>query len=373
MKILYIAEARLPNQRANSIHVMRMCRSMAVLGHQVKLLAFKHSTFRNKADVYKYYGVDPIFDIKLIKSPGTGRLSSFWLGLMSWFEVLRTRPGLVYSRSLIAAYLAPAKRGNLVFESHSFLLRLVYKWQKTFFRSILAKKSLNGVVVISDALKQLYVDSGIQPDVFFVAHDGADECSLKETAQLQGDYPVNVGYFGSIYNGRGIEKIIAMALARPKVGFHLFGAHESDMGHFDKIPHNFHFYGFITPSQVYKYRNSCDILLAPYQKEVFVSTKQTYSTSLYMSPLKIFEYMSSGKAIMVSDMPVLREIFDDQNAVLVPPEDEKAWIAGLDKLVDDEAFRESIGRNALKKFLEHYTWDIRAKRILSWIENRSNK
>jgi len=40
-----------------------------------------------------------------------------------------------------------------------------------------------------------------------------------------------------------------------------------------------------------------------------------------MSPLKIFEHMSSRKCIFSSDIPVLREVLNDANAVLAVPDD----------------------------------------------------
>jgi glycosyltransferase involved in cell wall biosynthesis len=83
-----------------------------------------------------------------------------------------------------------------------------------------------------------------------------------------------------------------------------------------------------------------------------------------MSPLKLFEYMSAGKPIVASDLPVLREVLDEANAVLVDPEDADAWARALESL-RDAGLRERLGVRARRDFLERHTWDIRARKVLA--------
>ena len=82
-----------------------------------------------------------------------------------------------------------------------------------------------------------------------------------------------------------------------------------------------------------------------------------------MSPLKIFEYMSYKKAIIASDLVVLREVLSPKNAILVEPENIKDWINAINKL-RNEKNRESIANNALKDF-KNCTWKNRALQILN--------
>jgi glycosyltransferase involved in cell wall biosynthesis len=52
--------------------------------------------------------------------------------------------------------------------------------------------------------------------------------------------------------------------------------------------------------------------------------------------MKVFEYMASGRPIVISDLPVLREVLrPDVDALMVPPEDPDALIAALIRLRDD--------------------------------------
>ena len=67
----------------------------------------------------------------------------------------------------------------------------------------------------------------------------------------------------------------------------------------------------------------------PYQRNVSIGIKGS-NTADWMSPLKLFEYMSSGVPIISSDLPVLREILEDRrNALLVPPKNFDSWDEAL--------------------------------------------
>jgi glycosyltransferase involved in cell wall biosynthesis len=372
MKILYVAEATMPGQKADSIHVMRMCRSMVKAGHEVKLIAFRGPSFDNLKSCFDYYGVEPVFEIQLINAPGTGRMASFALGMTAMFEVLRWKPDLAYTRTVTSAFFMSKVAKNLVLEAHSIFFKAARTFHRFFFKSVLHNKSLKGMVVISDALKKIYFNEGVNPDSLFVAHDGSDVVIHDETEKLKGNFALNVGYFGSVFKGRGVERILEMARVRNHVGFHFFGASAEDMADYGYLPDNCSFYGFVSPSVVYRYRNECDILVAPYQQEVYVSDKQSYSTSMFMSPLKIFEYMSAGKAIIVSDMPVLREVLASDTAMMVSSADSQAWIDALDKLEQNPGLSKKIGQAALDVFLEKYTWDQRASNIVDWCISRLN-
>lgn len=372
MKILYVAEATMPGQKADSIHVMRMCRSMVKAGHEVRLLAFRGDSFETMEHCFEYYGVEPVFQARFIKTPGSGRIASLILGMTAMREVLRWKPDLAYTRTVTSAFFMSKVTRNLVLESHSFFYKAARAFHRFFFKSVMQKESLRGMVVISAALKKMYAGVGFNDNRLFVAHDGSDVVPRHETEQLKGNYDLNVGYFGSVFKGRGIERILEMAKARDHVGFHFFGAEKKDMKAYGHLPGNCYFYGFISPSDVYRYRNVCDVLVAPYQQEVYVSHKQAYSTSMFMSPLKIFEYMSAGKAIIVSDMPVLKEVLSPQEAILVDPDDSQAWIDALDRLEGDSQLRKELGAAALETFLKKYTWDQRASEIVEWCSSLLN-
>jgi len=85
----------------------------------------------------------------------------------------------------------------------------------------------------------------------------------------------------------------------------------------------------------------------------------------WMSPLKMFEYMAQGKAIIASDLPVLREVLrDGENALLCDPDDPAAWAEALTGLAGQRQRLTELGDCARRDFLNSYSWDQRARHIL---------
>ena len=169
---------------------------------------------------------------------------------------------------------------------------------------------------------------------------------------------------GHLYPGRGIELIFKVAEKNFDVDFHLMGGTSQDINFWNgqkKIPNMF-IHGFIPPGQVPQYRNKCDVLLAPYQEQCAVAGGQG-NTAEFMSPLKIFEYMASRKSIIASDLPALREVLGQNNAILVPPGNVDAWSRAICQLKEHK-IRKQISDRAYHDFVNHYTWKKRAQNVL---------
>jgi glycosyltransferase involved in cell wall biosynthesis len=116
-----------------------------------------------------------------------------------------------------------------------------------------------------------------------------------------------------------------------------------------------HFTGRVPHEQVAAYMQSFDVAL------------QTAAVE-YASPLKLFEYMGLGRAVLAPDQPNIREILrDGENALLFAPGDEAAFRAALERLCADPALRRKLGAGALASVEETpLTWDHNAARIAAW-------
>ena len=105
------------------------------------------------------------------------------------------------------------------------------------------------------------------------------------------------------------------------IDFHIIGGLEKDIEIWkDKIKSkNVFFYGYVPHKEVSKYINSLDICLLPNQKVVLAHGAESGGINIsgYTSPLKLFEYMSHRKAIISSDLPVLREVLSNKNSLIV--------------------------------------------------------
>jgi glycosyltransferase involved in cell wall biosynthesis len=80
----------------------------------------------------------------------------------------------------------------------------------------------------------------------------------------------------------------------------------------------------------------------------------------YTSPLKLFDYLAAGRAIVASDLPAIREVLTaEYNALLVEPGRADLLAAALSRLDADPALRLRLSRQAFDD-AARYGWDARA-------------
>jgi glycosyltransferase involved in cell wall biosynthesis len=113
--------------------------------------------------------------------------------------------------------------------------------------------------------------------------------------------------------------------------------------------------GYVAPAQVAVQLAHADVLVVPNPPSA-ISTLAT-------SPLKLFEYMAAGRAIVASDLPAIREVLThDVNAWLVRAGDAAALADGIRHLAADRDLRQRLARAALASVAE-YSWSRRAERL----------
>ncbi|MFO3796164.1 MAG: glycosyltransferase, partial [Anaerolineales bacterium] len=90
-------------------------------------------------------------------------------------------------------------------------------------------------------------------------------------------------------------------------------------------------------------------------------------SSAIASPMKMFEYMATGRPILTSDLPVLREVLDENMAIFSPPAEAGAWKNALERLLADPTLRSRLGKEAQRR-AQAYTWRERTRRIFQGTE-----
>jgi glycosyltransferase involved in cell wall biosynthesis len=239
------------------------------------------------------------------------------------------------------------------------------------FASLLTSGQLRRIVTISAALRDEFLRRhGELSPLLAVAHDGADAAPAMDRTPAVRPNPgrLQVGYAGHLYDGKGIELIAELVRRCPWADFLIVGGAPDIVerwrgrlaGHA-----NVRFCGQVPHAEVPDYLAGCQVVLAPYAKRVLISDGRT-DVSRWMSPLKIFEYMALGKAILCSDLPVLREILEDgHTALLCPPEEPEYWASALQRLAGNPALICSLAAAALATFESRHTWRKRAGAILT--------
>ncbi|NQT91802.1 MAG: glycosyltransferase family 4 protein [Lentisphaerae bacterium] len=376
MRIAYISNSIVPSPSANSIHVMRMCQAFAKNGHTVLLLARKPETPPpRKTSVFEYYGVSRCFQLRRLPYPAVRGQSMIYAAACAFVAAL-WRPDVVYGRDVRGCAAAARLGIKTVAEVHSPVWENSGATGKAFL-FLLRSRNLLRIVTVSGVLRDLHLEAGhLDASYYTVAHDASDEAPDERRAEDWQGRPniLQVGYVGSVYKqqgifrGRGIGLLLQLAQRMPEVDFHIVGGTTADVSALwgGELPANLHCYGFRSPAETYAYRNCCDVLVAPYAGTI-LSSSGDRNRALYMSPLKVFEYMSSRKAILASDLPVLREVLNESNAVLVPPGNVEAWERALRGA--DPTTRHRVAEQAYADFRTKYTWHHRAQAVLQGLEH----
>jgi glycosyltransferase involved in cell wall biosynthesis len=87
----------------------------------------------------------------------------------------------------------------------------------------------------------------------------------------------------------------------------------------------------------------------------------------YASPLKTYEYMALGRAIVAPDTPNMREILSHgETALLFDPDSTTAFGQAIERLAHDPALRAKLGAAARAAIVDQdLTWENTARRVIA--------
>ena len=361
--ILYVSPSIIPSRTANSIHVINQVNALAEIGYVLTLICATQSAGSVRAHVKEFYGLrlhdNVTIDTFCLR---WHRAINLQIGMFAfyWF-VKKYRDRQIISRNFyFSLFLAILRRGE-IFECHGIEVGI-----KAVLQKFIISRHTN-TIVISDALRCLLMDKfNLAEDKFLVLHDAASQVeAINVDGYIVESKKQKIGYFGHVYPGRGIEVVSYLAEKFSDVDFYVVGGEPDLVATLSKENHhkNLIFVGHVSNVVARSLMREMDILLMPYQKVVSIGPLGS-DTSKWMSPLKMFEYMSSQVAIVSSDLPVIREVLQaNKNCLLVPPDDHVAWWEAVEKLLKDESYRAGLARRAFKDFQKKYTWKQRAKAI----------
>ena len=361
MRIVCISAALIPSDTANSIQVMKVCQAFAQLGHEVILLVPGPQPGGSQpAALQRHYGLRTLFNIEWL--PARTRRLFPWKAVRI---ARRLGAGLLYAWPLQSAALGLLAGMPSMLELHDFPSG---RFGSLWLRLFLALPGRKRLLPITDALRRA-LDLPTEQTV--IAPDGVD---LDRYASLPDPEPARrelglpaaptILCTGHLYEGRGADLFLALAAEFPQASFVWVGGRPIDVETWKTRAaslSNVTFTGFVANERIPLYQSAADVLLMSYGRTV--STSGGGNTAEICSPMKMFEYMAAGRAILTSDLPVLREVLDETTAVFCPLDNVGAWESALGGLLADEKRRQALGQRA-RRAVERYSWVERAKRVL---------
>jgi glycosyltransferase involved in cell wall biosynthesis len=395
MRILYFADIRFPLERANGIQTMETCHALAERGHAVHLVV-KPDTRTPARDPFEFYGLPRTKSLVIERAnapKGAGLIAR--IGYMSFVAgraIGKARAEVILTRDLgVAAALLkiPAgMRAPVVYESHGYapdvaaalpeLLATAKPASTAKLARLAAREAAvwqhaDGYVTITrglaDALEQRFgtrtklavVPDGVRP--------AAHTPDLKVGPTVGPTAAPVAAYAGHLYAWKGADILLEAIAQVPGVQGLIVGGHsaEPDLGRVTQraaelgISDRVTFTGLVPPSQVSDHLTRATMLVLPNPASA-ISTHFT-------SPLKLFEYMAAGRAIIASDLPAIREVLrDGENAVLVEPGNASAIAGAMRRLIAEPELAQRLARAAAGEAAD-YTWPRRAERLESLLKD----
>ena len=362
--------------KANVIQVKNMIKAFNHCGVECHFVGFKLKIESHLKTEFSSEWRSILKGLSLLtyrKFLGYGRLNVMFL--VAYFKVLteirEKKISTVFTRSnaLLNFLRLMSPKTLVVVELHNYRLAGPLLLHKYYLR-ILRKRKLNlRIIVISEALKQFFVDSGVPKNRILVQHDGVDLKAFQEPyvkdLVVRNPFPKDqtlVTYAGSLYKDRKIDRIVELAIKLRNINFLVLGGSIDDIKRLESayqtMPSNLFFAGRVPVGEVYEWLKRSDILLALWSWSV--------PTMKYCSPLKVFEYLVSGKIMVVEAYPTIKEVLTEKNAILVEPENFDNLVLGVKKAVV-QVLENDFPTENIDLVREHYTWRIRAKNIIDFV------
>lgn len=364
LNLYYVANARIPTDRAHGIQIMKMCAAFAQEGFAVTLVVPQR---RNPIpdDPFEFHEVPRSFRITRLFAGdliGNGALWFFVETLMfsisSFFFLISHPRGIVYSRDELPALIATFTGHDVFWESHIGKYNHIVK---------MLLSRIQGLVTISEGLKDTYLSLGVSEEKMIVAHDGAELPSEglfdKRIVRMKYDIPENsflVSYTGRLVPEKGIYTLLeASKQFSQNCVLAVAGEGDDILQLRAKYPH-VRFLGHLPPKESILLQRSSDLLVIPN------SSRNNISRSL-TSPMKLFEYFASGVPVLASDVPSIRAIAQNGEVLWFKSDDPNDLASKILEHVQTPLLGESAARAALNS-LTKFTWTMRAKTILEFIK-----
>ncbi|MBK5943634.1 glycosyltransferase family 4 protein [Halorhodospira halophila] len=302
MKVLYTAAYAAGSTRARMLNVVRTGESFAAVADEAVLLT-RRGPVRDRATLNEQYAVGSGF--RWIQVPGWMERSVFPPLVLPW--ILRERPDVVVARHWTLPLWTARLGIPSILEAHD-LKGARPPLIRRYIRAAARGSAFCGIVTNSDAHLRAYQEAG-----FPAARLIATPCAVQIEAftlpeSLPADpYPANgrprAVYAGHLYDHKGIPQILEAAAQVPEVDFHLVGGTAEDLEQVRAriAEHglaNCHLHGMQPSRDVPRWLWHADVLLLPPPEGE--------------SPLKLAEYLASGRPVVAADQPGLRALVSER-------------------------------------------------------------
>ena len=371
MRILY--SHRIQSRDGQSVHVEELVAAFRSLGHEVLVVGpgfYEQARFGGESRLVPW--------IRAHLPSVVGEFAELAYNIPAWWRLRaafrRFRPELIYERYnlyyLAGTWVARSYAGKMFLEVNAPLAEERARFGQLRLRWLAAAlerfvwRSAAKVLPVTGVLGKVVAAAGVPSARIAVVPNGIDPARFAALPVREaGDGPVVLGFVGFVRDWHGLDAVIA-AMAAPLDGPELRlvvvgdGPARASLEHQAAalgLGERVRFSGLQPREAIPALVAGFDIALQP----LVVG---------YASPLKIFEYMAAGRAIVAPDQPNIREVLrDGETAVLFDPAVAGSMWDAIRRLAGDPALRRRLGEAARAEIARRdYTWRGNAARVVAW-------
>ncbi len=303
---------------------------------------------------------------------------------------LRERPpDLIYQRhssfSAAGALLARALGVPLVLEANHSEVAVLMMWSRLGLRDLALKMercafaNADVIVSVSNNGAAALREYGADPAKILVNPNGVDERRFRpdlDGAAVRARYGFGpgdlvCGFVSTFTRWHGtlfLAEVLADVAARhPEIKFLFIGdgdlrsALETSVES-RGLSAQAVFTGLIPLDTVPEHLAACDFFIAP-------NVPLVDGTPFFMSPVKLFEYMAMGKAVVAADLGQIGEVIEDgENGILFPAGSREGFLAAIDRVAGDPGLRARLGERARADAVARHTWRRNVRRTLEFLD-----
>jgi glycosyltransferase involved in cell wall biosynthesis len=391
VKAVIPADIRFPLERANGVQVLKSAAALARAGVHTTLLV-RRTDPRTTREILALYGLEPHPDLAIRRLPVLHRPGSFVLPRASFLlraaaSTLRSlaHGAVVLTRDLqLADFLLALPKGRsrrVVYEAHA-VEALLYgergalygtaerpnpvKLQRIAGREARVWRRAAAVVTTTAGIRDSFAEAYGAREGVRVVPNGCDVPAERTFPGLPEDG--RILYAGQLYPWKGVDVLVEAAARVPEARLVILGGidGEGDLPRVRALVESLglssrtEMLGTVPQARVAEEMRRASIVAVPFLR--------TAMTERHTSPLKAFEAMAAGRAIVATDLPSSREILEDgKDALLVPAGDPGALATALGRLLEDKTLALRLARAAWEK-APRYSWDSRAQALKSVLE-----
>lgn len=404
LKIYYLSNERIPSRYANTVQQMKMCNAFAANHLEVQFVRPYFPDLANFLDdeIFSYYGVENRFKIitlptlLYLSKPKIDRVHQHrqlipFIGgasvhlmtrLFLWHQWLHKTfdtPTAIYARSVNMAYVFMKYRWSVFMKKKPVRLFIeVHSFEQHPFRYFkqLVRFS-DGIIVVSRAIADELISRFSCPqqkiliaangtDIEINARSLTDKAAARSKIGIGADAAHVVCYTGSHLPGKGVDVLVESARYLPAdTRVLIVGGSAESLEQYQQYCQregltNVVMRGFVPPAEVVDYQLAADVLVLP--------NTDAGMDSQFTSPLKLFNYLATKRPIVASDLPVFREILqNNHNALLVEMKNPQALAQGILTVLKRPELAQKLAENAWH-LAGQFTWHNRASKVIEFMQ-----